>query len=102
MYASAIIKAIETVWDTERTGDAHELLGKAVRNMHTKSEKPYANFCAIIQGSGTGKSRAVDKLAESVVTIPVVLRPRDDKSGAFLWSISYAVVLTSQSRFPAW
>ncbi|KAG5731439.1 hypothetical protein E4T56_gene4411, partial [Termitomyces sp. T112] len=44
-------------------------------------EKPYANFCAIIQGSGTGKSRLVDKVADSVFMIPMVLRPTGDRSG---------------------
>ncbi|KNZ71504.1 hypothetical protein J132_09412 [Termitomyces sp. J132] len=69
-------------WKTAYVGGAHDLLQGAMNAMYSTSfEKPYANFCAIIQGSGTGKSRLVDKLADSVFMIPMILRPTEDISG---------------------
>ncbi|KAG5347989.1 hypothetical protein C0989_011308, partial [Termitomyces sp. Mn162] len=69
-------------WKTAYVGNAHTLLQGAMDAMYSDSfEKPYANFCAIIQGSGTGKSRLVDKVADSVFMIPMVLRPTGDRSG---------------------
>ncbi|KAG6870930.1 hypothetical protein C0995_009604 [Termitomyces sp. Mi166 len=75
--------AVKAAWKTDYVGNADDLLQGAVDSMFIGSrDKDYANFCAIIQGSGTGKSRLVDKLAESVFTIPIILRPSDDDSGA--------------------
>ncbi|EKM79146.1 hypothetical protein AGABI1DRAFT_128309 [Agaricus bisporus var. burnettii JB137-S8] len=71
-------------WNTGYVGKSDGLLRSAISSMykHSLAEKvPWKNFCAIIQGSGTGKSRLVDKLAESVFTIPLVLRPDDDETG---------------------
>ncbi|KAG5333945.1 hypothetical protein C0989_004574 [Termitomyces sp. Mn162] len=94
----AIKESVKTAWKTAYVGNAHELLKGAMNAMYSESfEKPYANFCAIIQGSGTGKSWLVDKLTDSVFMIPMVLRPTGDRSGALLWLISY-VLLTSRSR----
>ncbi|KAG5349490.1 hypothetical protein C0989_003478, partial [Termitomyces sp. Mn162] len=77
----AIKELVQTAWKTAYVGNAHELLKGAMNAMYQNSfEKPYANFCAIIQGSGTGKSRLVDKLADSVFMIPMVLRPTGDRS----------------------
>ncbi|KAG5721271.1 hypothetical protein E4T56_gene2427 [Termitomyces sp. T112] len=77
-----IKELVQTAWKTAYVGNAHELLKGAMNAMYSESfEKPYANFCAIIQGSGTGKSRLVDKVADSVFMIPMVLRPTGDRSG---------------------
>ncbi|KAG6893993.1 hypothetical protein C0995_015397 [Termitomyces sp. Mi166 len=74
--------AVKAAWKTDYVGNADDLLQGAVDSMFIGSrDKDYANFCAIIQGSGTGKSRLVDKLAESVFTIPIILRPSEDESG---------------------
>ncbi|XP_006462441.1 hypothetical protein AGABI2DRAFT_179180 [Agaricus bisporus var. bisporus H97] len=71
-------------WKVDYVGKSDRLLRSAISSMYKQSlaeNLPWKNFCAIIQGSGTGKSRLVDKLAESVFTIPLVLRPHDDKTG---------------------
>ncbi|KAG6809233.1 hypothetical protein H0H92_001071 [Tricholoma furcatifolium] len=79
-------------WKTSYIGDAHLLLRDYIDDIAKKrkvfkepltpaNDPGYANFCAIIQGSGTGKSRLVDQLAEYVFTIPFVLRKVTDKSG---------------------
>ena len=87
MHTSVIAEAIKTAWETKYIGESHILLKVAVERMWDRSRRPYTNFCSIIQGSGTGKSRTVDKFAESVFTIPMVLRPEEDKFGALLWLI---------------
>jgi len=38
-------------------------------------DKPYLNLVIILQSSGTGKSRMVHELSESVFTLPFNLRP---------------------------
>ncbi|KAG6915651.1 hypothetical protein DXG01_010615 [Tephrocybe rancida] len=75
----SVIKA----WKTPYVGAAADLLHRAIKTMRISeaSKNSYGNFCAIIQGSGTGKSRMVDQLAQSVFTIPVIFRPGDDVTG---------------------
>ncbi|EKM74791.1 hypothetical protein AGABI1DRAFT_132908 [Agaricus bisporus var. burnettii JB137-S8] len=74
--------SVQEAWETVYVGGNDKLLREAVFSMYRESSmRPYGNFCAIIQGSGTGKSRVVDKLAESVFTIPIVLRPLSDTRG---------------------
>ncbi|KAF7775689.1 hypothetical protein Agabi119p4_4082 [Agaricus bisporus var. burnettii] len=76
---SAVPLSVEKAWETDYVGESDKLLQHAVSSMYRESlGMPYTNFCSIIQGSGTGKSRLVDKLAESVFTIPIILRPLAD------------------------
>ncbi|XP_006456839.1 hypothetical protein AGABI2DRAFT_122728 [Agaricus bisporus var. bisporus H97] len=80
--SSAVTRSVEQAWETGYVGETDRLLRDAISSMYSKSSSlPYANFCPIIQGSGTGKSRLVDKLAESVFTIPITLRPLADDKG---------------------
>ncbi|KAG6829942.1 hypothetical protein H0H92_002846 [Tricholoma furcatifolium] len=82
------VKRKEAAWKTPYVGEAHVLLRdtideirmKEASSWHSKFTR-YGNFFSIIQGSGTGKSRVVDKLSESVFTIPFVLRNEKDESG---------------------
>ncbi|KAG6808805.1 hypothetical protein H0H92_002835 [Tricholoma furcatifolium] len=89
---------VQEAWKTSYIGDAPSLLRDYINDIAGKRqifERPltgenagYANFCAIIQGSGTGKSRLVDQLAEHVFTIPFVLRKATDKSEAVVEAFS--------------
>ncbi|KAG6882510.1 hypothetical protein C0993_010255, partial [Termitomyces sp. T159_Od127] len=86
---SEVSEAVRDAWKTNYVGNSHDLLREAMNDMYIKSaKKPYGNFCPIIQGSGTGKSRLVDKLSESVFAIPIILRPDEDKSGFPLGDIA--------------
>ncbi|KAG6816245.1 hypothetical protein H0H93_008245, partial [Arthromyces matolae] len=77
---------VEEAWKIPYIGNSPQLLQGAIENI-CKSKKEsegfelYANFFSIIQGSGTGKSRMVDELAQTVFTIPVCIRPQNDKLG---------------------
>ena len=67
-------------------GDAHLELRDAIEHMN-KERTPtqaYANMMSIIQSSGTGKSRLVDKLAEVVFTLPFNLRDPKENECRFL------------------
>jgi len=63
-------------------GDADIQLRHTIERMNEErsSTQAYANMMTIIQSSGTGKSRLVDKLAEAVFTLPFNLRdPKEDE-----------------------
>ncbi|KNZ74035.1 hypothetical protein J132_08345 [Termitomyces sp. J132] len=82
MHDSAIREAVRTAWKTAYVVDADGFLRDTIKEMYKNPlQKPYANFCAIIQGSVIGKSRLMDKLAELVFMISMVLRPTEDRSG---------------------
>ncbi|KAF7776482.1 hypothetical protein Agabi119p4_4875 [Agaricus bisporus var. burnettii] len=80
-FESRTAFALEAAWKEKYVGDSDELLKTAMVAMLKRYFEPFQNFCSIIQGSGAGKSRLVDKIAESVFTIPIVLRPVEDKLG---------------------
>ncbi|KAG6825825.1 hypothetical protein H0H92_002298 [Tricholoma furcatifolium] len=82
----APLEGAKAAWDTPYVGEAHHLLREAINEIRLKDSfrertMKYGNFFAIIQGSGTGKSRAVDELSRSVFTIPFVLRKAEEKMG---------------------
>ncbi|KAG6824344.1 hypothetical protein H0H92_007152, partial [Tricholoma furcatifolium] len=79
-------EAAKAAWNTPYVGKAHHLLREAIDEIRLKDSfreptMKYGNFFAIIQGSGTGKSRAVDELSRSVFTIPFVLRKAEEIAG---------------------
>jgi hypothetical protein len=74
--AVALVKA----WEGTYVGSAHELLLANINKyLNTdfkglSSRKAYWNQVAIVQSSGTGKSRMVHELSKLVFTIPLNLR----------------------------
>ena len=79
-------------WETTFVGKYDELFVEAIRDMHAKSisdiTKVYTNHVALIQSSGSGKSRIVREAGKHIFTIPINLRdPKDTKNGEFsdLW-----------------
>ena len=71
-------------WKIRYEGELHkELWNHMVKLYESDLDKDfkYANMCAIIQSSGTGKSRMVDKLGMSHFVIPLCLR-EDGTTGA--------------------
>lgn len=62
----------------------------------------YSNSAAIIQSSGSGKSRMVDKLAELVFTVPFNVRQTAESNGALPHGIavgrSHSTPLLSTDR----
>lgn len=67
-----IITAVIVAWNVQYMGTRHELL---LKNIYTMNSNPaYRNQVAIIQSSGTGKSRMVHEMSKLVFTIPLNLR----------------------------
>jgi hypothetical protein len=76
LYSLALhFTAIEGAWTTAFQGKDAELFQFTLDQMNqTCSKKLYANFVPIIQSSGMGKSRLVDKTAKLIFMIPFCLR----------------------------
>ena len=76
---------VEKAWGTEYRGEYPRLLLDNIRNMSKswpQPAQPYAKQVAIIQSSGTGKSRMVHELSKLIFTIPFNLRLGDESGGA--------------------
>ncbi|KAH8094593.1 hypothetical protein DFH11DRAFT_1753067, partial [Phellopilus nigrolimitatus] len=75
-------QAVELAWKIKYAGKAHILLHETVSNMtRSMGGRSYANSLAIVQSSGTGKSRTVHELGKMVFTIPFNLRADQDQVG---------------------
>ena len=67
--------AVMDAWKLEYLGSAHEVLLKAIDDLHNMP--PARNYCKILpiaQSSGMGKSKTVDKVARERILLPMCLR----------------------------
>ena len=78
--------ALQSAWNVEYKGHAHELLAESINQLELKG--PYSNQISIIQSSGTGKSRMVHEQARLVCTIPLNLREKSADRGQLYYSSS--------------
>ena len=61
-------------WNLEYLGSAHEVLLQAIDELHNLPEDyNYAKNVPIVQSSGMGKSKTVDKVATERILFPVCL-----------------------------
>lgn len=67
-----LLLATEKAWQVPYEGTYHKLLFKNINDM--KGSETYQNICAIVQSSGTGKSRMVHEQANLVFTLPINIR----------------------------
>ena len=79
---------VQKAWRTEYRGGYPRLLLNNIRNMskHWQPVQPYAKQVAIIQSSGTGKSRMVHELSKLIFTIPFNLWLADESRGTCMLS----------------
>ncbi len=82
--------AIENAWTTQYRGDAPEVLWTRIKKA-MKQANLYARCLAIVQSSGTGKSRMIEELSKKHLVIPVNLRGSNE-SGLSLFFCRLAVV----------
>ncbi|KAM6499175.1 hypothetical protein JOM56_004683 [Amanita muscaria] len=73
-------KAIENAWTTQYRGEAPAALWTRIKKA-MKQEKRYARYLAIVQSSGTGKSRMIEELSKKHLVIPVNLRDYHNETG---------------------
>ncbi|KAH8109132.1 hypothetical protein DFH11DRAFT_1731386 [Phellopilus nigrolimitatus] len=75
-------QAVKQAWTVTYNGKAHHLLYETVRTMTKEmGKRVYANSLAIVQSSGTGKSRTVHEHSKLIFTIPFNLRSDRDQKG---------------------
>ncbi|KAH8109129.1 hypothetical protein DFH11DRAFT_1515959, partial [Phellopilus nigrolimitatus] len=78
--------AVKQAWTVTYNGKAHRLLYETVRTMTKEMGKQvYANSLAIVQSSGTGKSRTVHEHSKLIFTIPFNLRSDRGPEGRFAY-----------------
>jgi hypothetical protein len=61
-------------WNTTFKGDAATALFNTISDLLNPKVVAYARSTCIINSSGTGKSRMVDELSMSIITLPMCLR----------------------------
>ncbi|KAI0770619.1 hypothetical protein C8Q74DRAFT_915157 [Fomes fomentarius] len=82
---------VEQAWTIPFVGNSHTFLVAALQKMYTDSLEEHRDmkgctrsYTAIIQSSGSGKSRMVDEAAKRIFTIPFNIRlAEDSKDGAW-------------------
>jgi hypothetical protein len=80
--ADTFAEALKSAWRDNYHGENHKLLFANI-NRIPRTQKAYSNQIAIVQSSGTGKSRMVHEQANLVFTIPFNLRESGDSKGAY-------------------
>ncbi|KIY53570.1 hypothetical protein FISHEDRAFT_68785 [Fistulina hepatica ATCC 64428] len=69
-------------WAHPYTGNAPDALWKHITgHLLDRYREPYAPYCAIVQSSGTGKSRCIDEFSKTHFVIPINLK--NPRSGGF-------------------
>ncbi|KAI1787021.1 hypothetical protein LXA43DRAFT_1098697 [Ganoderma leucocontextum] len=83
LISSQVPKAVVQGWNTPFIGTAHMALARNIQEMFKKAiddspDRKHMTHASIIQSSGSGKSRLVDKVAETIFTIPFNIRDQRD------------------------
>jgi hypothetical protein len=60
-------------WKAKYIGNSHRILLQAIDKLNDEREH-YAKIIAMIQSSGTGKSKTMDEIAKERVLFPLCLR----------------------------
>jgi hypothetical protein len=68
-----VFLATESAWTTQYRGEAPTALWTRIKKI-MKQVNGYARYLAIVQSSGTGKSRMIEELGKTHLVIPVNLR----------------------------
>ena len=68
-----VFSATENAWTTHYRGEAPEALWIRIKKAMNQPGR-YARYLAIVQSSGTGKSRMIEELSKKHLVIPVNLR----------------------------
>ncbi|KIL67871.1 hypothetical protein M378DRAFT_9131 [Amanita muscaria Koide BX008] len=70
----AFKEATEQSWNRPFEGYAVSALWEHILHYYNDKQTWYANYVAMVQSSGTGKSRTIDELSKTRFTIPLCLR----------------------------
>ena len=64
-------------WGVTYAGEGHDWLYDHIAT-HSREVHNYARYTLIVQSSGMGKSRAIDKLSKAHLVVPLNLRQDPD------------------------
>lgn len=64
-------------WQAPYKGGGANLLLESIEDFLNPAREAYSNHTVVVNSSGTGKSRMVDELARTIITIPMCLRSPD-------------------------
>ena len=81
---------VSTAWNKTYIGDHHQTLLDNINRM--SRQDPYSNSVAILQSSGTGKSRMVHEQSDLVFTLPFNLRSNEETKGHYFLRFSLDVL----------
>ena len=95
--ANPIFEALQSAWRDSYLGNNHQLLFANI-NAIPRTEKAYSNQIAMVQSSGTGKSRMVHEQANLVFTIPFNLREKGDNQGSYIIFRIFQALLMYEPR----
>jgi hypothetical protein len=86
--------AVSNAWNEQYTGNSHQLLLQNINRM--LRNKPYSNSVAILQSSGSGKSRMVREQSNLVFTLPFNLRAHSDNKSLVFFICIGGIFLPSE------
>ncbi|KAF5341557.1 hypothetical protein D9757_014561 [Collybiopsis confluens] len=70
----ASVRVTERSWDHSYIGQAYLALERHITEYRKNVDNSYAPYCAIVQSTGTGKSRTVDEFSKYHFVVPLNLR----------------------------
>ncbi|KAI0259413.1 hypothetical protein BC834DRAFT_974295 [Gloeopeniophorella convolvens] len=74
-------------WDLQYQGNATHVLLAIISDYLKTKRNTYAPLASIINSSGTGKSRMVDELAKTIISVPCACGMRNPKGFRLLTMI---------------
>jgi len=88
-----IFIATEVAWERKYNGFATDLLLETISTYLTHAPYGYAKCSAIVNSSGTGKSRMVDELSKKIITVPMCLRGVYSQGTALFGSSQFSMLI---------
>ena len=87
----SMILAAKRAWISPFRGNAHIVLLETIADLLDQNRYPYARLTNIMNSSGTGKSRMVDELGKTIITVTMCLRSKGTEG--FLFCLIFSACL---------
>jgi hypothetical protein len=88
--------SVEDAFESNFVGDANFLCEVVKDVFRENNAKRYSNSFAVVQSSGTGKSRLLDEMAKTIFAFPICVRA-DDLPGHLCTLVSRVLCLPSHT-----
>lgn len=87
-------------WNSDFKGDAANALINIITDLLSPTNQAYARAMYIINSSGTGKSRMVDEISRTIITVPMCLRRRGSQGATIHPCLQFPVIIIWIYRVP--